>query len=78
MDVGWAPVDDPVGFVYDEDGLIVTDRDAQVHGAVADLFAEFHRTGSALGVVRAFAKTGRLFPQRAWGGARAGKLKWAS
>jgi DNA invertase Pin-like site-specific DNA recombinase len=66
----------PVGFVYDEDGLIVTDPDEQVQGAVTDLFAEFHRTGSALGVVRAFAATGRLFPQRAWGGAWAGKLKW--
>jgi hypothetical protein len=66
----------PVGFVYDEDGLIVKDPDEQVQGAVADLFAEFHRTGSGLGVVRAFAATGRLFPQRAWGGAWAGKLKW--
>jgi hypothetical protein len=26
--------------------------------------------------MRAFAETGRLFPQRAWGGAWAGKLKW--
>ena len=66
----------PVGFVYDEDGLIVKDADEQVQAAVADLFAEFHRTGSALGVMRAFAETGRLFPQRAWGGAWAGKLKW--
>lgn len=66
----------PVGFVYDEDNTIVKDPDEQVQGAVADLFAEFHRTGSALGVMRAFAETGRLFPQRAWGGAWAGKLKW--
>ncbi|MFC7548068.1 hypothetical protein [Plantactinospora sp. GCM10030261] len=44
----------------------------QVQGAVAYLFAEFHRTGSAVGVMRAFADTGRLFPQRAWGGAWAG------
>lgn len=66
----------PVGFVYDDDGTIVKDPDEQVHGAIADLFAEFHRTGSALGVVRAFTETGRLFPQRAWGGAWAGKLKW--
>lgn len=66
----------PVGFVYDEDGLVVKDADEQVRLAVADVFAEFHRTGSALGVMRAFAETGRLFPQRAWGGAWAGKLKW--
>ncbi len=66
----------PVGFVYDGDGAIVKDPDEQVQAAVTDLFAEFHRTGSALGVMRAFAETGRLFPQRAWGGAWAGKLKW--
>jgi DNA invertase Pin-like site-specific DNA recombinase len=66
----------PVGFVYDEDNSIVKDPDEQVRGAVSDLFAEFGRTGSALGVVRAFAETGRLFPQRAWGGAWAGQLKW--
>src|SRR6266545_5288562 len=65
-----------VGYVYDEDGGVVVDPDEQVRGAVADLFAEFARTGSALGVVRAFAEAGRLFPQRAWGGAWAGALKW--
>jgi hypothetical protein len=43
---------------------------------VADLLAEFTRTGSALQVVHAFAKAGRLFPQRAWGGAWAGELRW--
>jgi hypothetical protein len=66
----------PVGLLYDPDGNIVKDPDEQVHGAVADLFAEFRRTGSALGVVQAFTKAGRLFPQRAWGGAWAGQLKW--
>jgi DNA invertase Pin-like site-specific DNA recombinase len=66
----------PVGLVYDADGGIVKDPDEQVRGAVADLFAEFGRTGSALGVVMAFAATGRLFPQRAWGGAWAGQIKW--
>jgi hypothetical protein len=66
----------PVGFVYDYDHTVVKDPDEQVQRAVTDLFAEFERTGSALGVVRAFAETGRLFPQRAWGGAWAGQLKW--
>ena len=66
------------GFVFDEDNNVVKDPDEQAQDAVTDLFAEFHRRGSALGVVRAFAETGRLFPQRAWGGAWAGKLKWAS
>jgi DNA invertase Pin-like site-specific DNA recombinase len=66
----------PVGLVYDYDHTVVKDPDEQVQRAVTDLFAEFDRTGSALGVVRAFADTGRLFPQRAWGGAWAGQLKW--
>ncbi|MEU7628649.1 recombinase family protein [Nocardia sp. NPDC049220] len=65
-----------VGFVYDLDGMVVIDPDEQVRTAVEDLFAEFARTGSAYGVVKAFAETGRLFPQRAYGGAWAGRLKW--
>ncbi|MEC3979900.1 recombinase family protein [Amycolatopsis sp. H20-H5] len=65
-----------VGFVYDLDGQVVIDPDEQVRTAVEDLFAEFARTGSAFGVVKAFAETGRLFPQRAYGGAWAGQLKW--
>ncbi|MEV6523143.1 recombinase family protein [Longispora sp. NPDC051575] len=65
-----------VGFVYDDEGFVVKDPDQQVAGAVADLFAEFARTGSALGVMKAFADAGRQFPQRAWGGVWAGKLKW--
>jgi hypothetical protein len=43
---------------------------------VEDLLAEFERTGSTLKVVRAFAETGRLFPQRAWAGAWARTIKW--
>ncbi|MBF6341854.1 recombinase family protein [Nocardia gipuzkoensis] len=65
-----------VGFVYDIDGQVVIDPDEQVRTAVEDLFAEFARTGSAYGVVGAFAETGRLFPQRAYGGVWAGRLKW--
>ncbi|MER7441607.1 recombinase family protein [Micromonospora avicenniae] len=55
----------PFGYVYDDEGQIVKDPDEQVRRAVEDLFAEFLRTGSALGTVRAFHETGRLFPQRA-------------
>jgi hypothetical protein len=55
---------------------VVIDPDEQVRTVVEDLFAEFARTGSAYGVVKAFAETGRLFPQRAYGGAWAGRLKW--
>ena len=65
----------PVGLVYDADGMVVTDPDAEVQAAVADIFACFLAAGSAYGVVAAFA--GRKFPQRAYGGAWAGQLRWA-
>lgn len=65
-----------VGYVYDSDGSQVKDPDEQVRDAVAAVFAEFDRTGSAFGVVGAFAQAGRLFPQRAYGGAWAGQLRW--
>jgi DNA invertase Pin-like site-specific DNA recombinase len=64
----------PVGFDYDADGQVVLDPDEQVRHAIGDLFAEFDRTGSAYGVVQAFA--GRLFPLRAYGGVWAGQLRW--
>jgi DNA invertase Pin-like site-specific DNA recombinase len=64
----------PVGLVYDEDGQIVLDADEQVRAAVADLFAEFAATGSAYGVVAAFAH--RRFPLRAYGGVWDGQLRW--
>ena len=65
----------PVGLVYDDDGMAVTDPDAEVQAAVADIFACFLAAGSAYGVVAAFA--GRKFPQRAYGGVWAGQLRWA-
>ena len=65
----------PVGLVYDDDGATVLDPDAEVQAAVADIFACFAAAGSAYGVVAAFA--GRKFPQRAYGGAWAGQLRWA-
>ena len=64
----------PVGYLHDEDGRIVIDPDEEVAGAIADVFAAFAATGSAYQVVAAFA--GRRFPQRAYGGAWAGQLRW--
>jgi len=64
----------PVGYGHDEAGDIVTDPDAEVQAAVADVFAAFAACGSAYGVVAAFA--GRKFPLRAYGGAWAGQLRW--
>jgi DNA invertase Pin-like site-specific DNA recombinase len=64
----------PVGYVYDDDGQIVIDSDEEVRAALADVFAAFEQTGSAFGVVGAFAD--RPFPARAYGGAWAGQLRY--
>lgn len=66
----------PVGLEYDPDGLIMLDSDEQVRQAVADVFAEFARTGSAYGVVRAFV--GHSFPLRVYGGVWAGSCAGTS
>ena len=50
----------PVGYIYDQDGQTVTDPDEEVAAAIGDVFAGFAATGSAYGVVGAFA--GRVSP----------------
>lgn len=64
----------PVGFVYDDEGTIIVDPDAEVQAAVSDVFAAFRTGGSAYQVVAAFK--GRRFPLRAYGGVWAGQLRW--
>src|SRR3954451_18493060 len=64
----------PVGYVYDDDAKIVIDSDEEVRAAVADVFACFEQTGTAFGVVKAFAD--RRFPARAYGGAWAGQVRY--
>jgi excisionase family DNA binding protein len=63
-----------VGYLYDEQGEWIIDPDEEVQAAIADLLAEFARTGSAYGVVGAFKD--RRFPKRVWGGAWGGELRW--
>lgn len=63
----------PVGYVHDDDGHTVMDPDEEIRSAVADVFAEFERTGSAYAVVGAFAS--RPFPRRMNGGAWAGEVR---
>jgi DNA invertase Pin-like site-specific DNA recombinase len=64
----------PIGYLYDQDGEVVTDPDEEVAAAIGDVFAAFTATGSAYGVAGAFA--GRRFPRRAYGGVWAGQLRW--
>ncbi len=64
----------PVGYVHDEDEQILMDPNEEVRAAISDVFKTFAVIGSACGVVRAFS--GRPFPQRAYGGAWGGELRW--
>jgi DNA invertase Pin-like site-specific DNA recombinase len=65
----------PIGYVYDDAGHTVLDPHEEVRAAVTDVFAAFTATGSACGVVRAFA--GRPFPCLRYGRDAAGaELRW--
>lgn len=66
----------PVGLVYDEQGRVALDPDRQVRQALANLFATFQRTASALATVKHFHSQGWLFPRRARGGSNRGELLW--
>ncbi len=68
----------PVGYVYDPDGSIMMDPDAEVQNAISTLFKEFRASGSAYGVVRYFARNSLSFPKRAYGGAWDGKITWGT
>ena len=61
----------PVGYVYDEEGQTIIDPDQEVQAAIADVFAAFLQTGSAMG---RSARSRRRFPKRAWGGRVGGRV----
>jgi DNA invertase Pin-like site-specific DNA recombinase len=73
---GELPVRLPVGFVYDEQGRVRLDPDAQVRESLRFLFEAFRRAGSAYGAVKMFARQKLLFPLRLHGGPRKGELLW--
>jgi DNA invertase Pin-like site-specific DNA recombinase len=66
----------PIGFAYDPTGAVVLDPDAGVRNTIGHLFATFDASGSALGVVKAFAAEGLRFPGRHLTGPHAGELYW--
>jgi DNA invertase Pin-like site-specific DNA recombinase len=66
----------PVGLVFDAARRLVLDPDEEVQQAVRLLFTLFEQTGSALAVVKHFARHRLLFPQRLWGKTRDGELLW--
>lgn len=66
----------PVGYMYDDQGNITFDQDAQVCHCIQLLFEIFKKKQSAYGVVRYFARNNILFPKRSYGGRWKGKLIW--
>ena len=66
----------PIGLCYDAAGDVALDPDSGVRAAVTRLFTTFDATGSASGVVRAFAADKLTFPARDHTGPRAGELYW--
>lgn len=73
---GELPAPLPVGLVYDEQGRVHLDPDAQVRESLVLFFEAFRRAGSALGAIKAFHKQGLLFPRRLHKGPRKGDLVW--
>jgi DNA invertase Pin-like site-specific DNA recombinase len=66
----------PTGLVYGPQGQVELDPDRQVQESFRHLFRMFQRTGSALGVVKAFRQEGLKFPHRVWGGGHDGEIVW--
>jgi len=65
-----------IGYVYNEDGQIVKDPDAQVQEAIAMFFKAFTRVGSVFSLVRQYEEQGILFPGRPHKGFKLGELTW--
>lgn len=66
----------PIGYVYDENGRIVKDPDAQVQEAVGLLFSTFKRVGSARSCACEFERQGILFPHSSTRGFRPCEVAW--
>lgn len=66
----------PTGLAYGSHGQVELDPDRQVQEIFRHLFATFGRTGSALGVVKAFHREGLKFPRRVCGGSQNWELVW--
>lgn len=67
----------PVGLIYQADGTIGFDPDAQVQNAIRMVFETFERIGSAIRTVRFFREQGLPFPRRLRTGPNKGELMWA-
>jgi len=68
----------PVGYMYDDQGNIIFDQDAQVCHTIQLLFSVFKEKQTAYAVVKYFGSKNILFPKRVYGGRWKGKLLWDS
>lgn len=66
----------PVGYIYDDQGSIIFDQDAQVCHTIQLLFSVFKEKQTAYAVVQYFGSNNILFPKRAYGGRWKGRLIW--
>jgi DNA invertase Pin-like site-specific DNA recombinase len=66
----------PAGLVFAHGSNIVLDPDEEVEHAVRLVFTLFEQLGSALAVVKHFADNHLSFPDRLWGKALDGELRW--
>jgi DNA invertase Pin-like site-specific DNA recombinase len=66
----------PVGYMYDDEGNITFDQDAQVCHLIKLLFDLFKEKQSAYGVTQYFGHNNIQFPKRSYGGRWKGKLLW--
>ena len=66
----------PVGYIYDDQGCITFDNDAQVCHTIQLVFSVFKEKQTAYALVQHFATNKILFPKRAYGGRWKGKLLW--
>ena len=66
----------PTGLVYDLQGKVVLDPDAQIRHSITLLFDTFTRTGSATATVKHFRDADLSFPSRLQSGAHKGELRW--
>ena len=66
----------PVGFLYDANGRVILDPDAQVQSSLRHFFATYRRTGTARATVKALRDEKVLMPRRIRAGASKGELVW--
>ena len=66
----------PIGFVYNAQGRVVLDPDAQVQAMLRHFFATYRRTGAARATIKALREEKVLLPRRIRTGPRRGDLTW--